>query len=189
MTPTAIIMLMLSTFLGWKMNQQSSGPVPASRQADRLAIIDITTPIDALTAKSVARRMNEARDQGADAIIIELDTPGGELDAMLEICRLIKYENTTPTTAWINPEAYSAGAIIALACDDILMVPGGRMGDAAPIAAMPLAGLIELPPAERAKLEAPLLTEVQRNHRGLPRLGASRGGRPRRQPGHGHELQ
>ena len=34
------------------------------------------------------------------------------------------------------------------------------MGDAAPIAAMPLAGLIELPPAERAKLEAPLLTEV-----------------------------
>ena len=160
MIPIAFISLMLSTLFGWALEQQSSEPVPASRQADRLAIIDIRTPIDALTAKSVARRMEEARADGADAIIIELDTPGGELDAMLEICRLIKYENTTPTTAWINPEAYSAGAIIALACDDILMAPGGRMGDAAPIAAMPLAGLIELPPAERAKLEAPLLTEV-----------------------------
>lgn len=151
---------MMVSLLGAHWNQQKDGPIPASRQADTLAIIEIVTPIDSLTAKSVKRRFEEARKDGTDAIIIEIDTPGGELDAMLEICRLIKYENTIPTTAWINPEAYSAGAIIALACDDILMVSGGRMGDAAPIAAMPLAGLIELPPAERAKLESPLLTEV-----------------------------
>lgn len=155
-----IMTLTLFAVLGNGFVQQSSGPVPASRQADKLAIIEIITPIDSLTAKSVKRRLTEARKDGVDGVIIELDTPGGELDAMLEICRLLKYENTIPTTAWINPEAYSAGAIIALACNDILMVSGGRMGDAAPIAAMPLAGLIELPPAERAKLEAPLLTEV-----------------------------
>ena len=152
--------LTLFALLGREAVQQSNGPIPASRQADKLAVIEIITPIDSLTAKSVKRRLAEARKDGVDAIIIELDTPGGELDAMLEICRLLKYENTIPTTAWINPEAYSAGAIIALACNDLLMVSGGRMGDAAPIAAMPLAGLIELPPAERAKLEAPLLTEV-----------------------------
>lgn len=152
--------LTLFVLLGEGLVQQSGGPIPASRQADTLGVIEIITPIDSLTAKSVTRRLAEARKDGVDAIIIELDTPGGELDAMLEICRLLKYENTIPTTAWINPEAYSAGAIIALACNDILMVSGGRMGDAAPIAAMPLAGLIELPPAERAKLEAPLLTEV-----------------------------
>jgi membrane-bound serine protease (ClpP class) len=160
MNSTIMIALMMVSLLGAHWNQQKDGPIPASRQADTLAIIEIVTPIDSLTAKSVKRRFEEARKDGTDAIIIEIDTPGGELDAMLEICRLIKYENTIPTTAWINPEAYSAGAIIALACDDILMVSGGRMGDAAPIAAMPLAGLIELPPAERAKLESPLLTEV-----------------------------
>lgn len=160
MNSTVMIALMMVSLLGAHWNQQKDAPIPASRQADTLAIIEIVTPIDSLTAKSVKRRFEEARKDGTDAIIIEIDTPGGELDAMLEICRLIKYENTIPTTAWINPEAYSAGAIIALACDDILMVSGGRMGDAAPIAAMPLAGLIELPPAERAKLESPLLTEV-----------------------------
>ena len=160
MNSLCIMTLTLFALLGRGPVQQSNGPIPASRQADRLAVIEIITPIDSLTAKSVKRRLAEARKDGVDAIIIELDTPGGELDAMLEICRLLKYENTIPTTAWINPEAYSAGAIIALACNDLLMVSGGRMGDAAPIAAMPLAGLIELPPAERAKLEAPLLTEV-----------------------------
>lgn len=160
MNSLLIMTLTLFALLGRGVVQQSSGPIPASRQADKLAVIEIITPIDSLTAKSVKRRLAEARKDGVDAIIIELDTPGGELDAMLEICRLLKYENTIPTTAWINPEAYSAGAIIALACNDLLMVSGGRMGDAAPIAAMPLAGLIELPPAERAKLEAPLLTEV-----------------------------
>ena len=160
MNPSVMITMLLLLLQGAENTQQAPSPIPASRQADTLAIIDIITPIDSLTAKSVRRRLQEARQDGVDAVIIELDTPGGELDAMLEICRLIKYENTKPTTAWINPEAYSAGAIIALACDDILMAPGGRMGDAAPIAAMPIAGLIELPPAERAKLEAPLLTEV-----------------------------
>lgn len=155
-----MITMLLLLLQGAENTRQAPPAIPASRQADTLAIIEIITPIDSLTAKSVRRRLQEARQDGVDAVIIELDTPGGELDAMLEICRLIKYENTKPTTAWINPEAYSAGAIIALACDDILMAPGGRMGDAAPIAAMPIAGLIELPPAERAKLEAPLLTEV-----------------------------
>jgi membrane-bound ClpP family serine protease len=47
-----------------------------------------------------------------------------------------------------------------MACREIVVAPHAVLGDAAPISAMPVAGLITLPAAERAKLEAPLLSEV-----------------------------
>ena len=134
--------------------------VPASQQADDIAIIEVHSTIDPITAHSIKRRIEQATKDGASAIVIELDTPGGDLEAMLDICRFIKQDAPNRTIAWINPEAYSAGAIIALATEDIVMVPGARMGDAAPIAGIPGAGMLKLPTTERAKIEAPLLAEV-----------------------------
>ena len=144
--------------LGGQSETQSAAAVPAERQSDSVAIIDIGTPIDSITAISVKRRLEEAEKDGADAIVLELNTPGGDVESMLDICRLIKEKQDVITVGWVNHEAYSAGAIIALATDEIVVANGARMGDAAPIAAMPLMGLIEMPTAERAKLEAPLLT-------------------------------
>ena len=150
----------LGMLLGGQSETQSAAAVPAERQSDSVAIIDIGTPIDSITAISVKRRLEEAEKDGADAIVLELNTPGGDVESMLDICRLIKEKQDVITVGWVNHEAYSAGAIIALATDEIVVANGARMGDAAPIAAMPLMGLIEMPTAERAKLEAPLLTEV-----------------------------
>lgn len=135
-------------------------PVPASRQADIVAVIEVHSPIDAITAHSIKRRVKKAVALGAEAIVFDLHTPGGDVESMLEICRFIKQDTPVKTAAWINPEAYSAGAIIALAADEIVMVPSARMGDAAPIAGVPGAGMLNLPAAERAKIEAPLLAEV-----------------------------
>ena len=152
-------LLTLSLLLAWQ-SETPGGGVPAERQSDSIAIIDISTPIDSITALSVKRRVEAATKDGADAIVFELNTPGGDVEAMLEICHLIKEKQDVITVGWVNYEAYSAGAIIALAADEIVVANGARMGDAAPIAAIPLMGLIEMPTAERAKLEAPLLTEV-----------------------------
>ena len=134
--------------------------VPPSRQASRVAIVDVTGPIDRMTEESIRRRTLLAIEEGADVVILELDTPGGDLEATLDICRFIKQESPSRSGAWVNAEAYSAGAIIALATDDVVMAPGARMGDAAPIQGSPITGILQLPATERAKIESPVLAEV-----------------------------
>ncbi|MFN7021370.1 MAG: NfeD family protein, partial [Phycisphaerales bacterium] len=116
--------------------------------------------IDNWTAFGVDRRIKRAISDGADAIVFDIDTPGGELGACLKICNAIKGCPIANTTAWVNPNAYSAGAIIALACREIVVNDPATMGDALPIAFDPLMGIQKLPDAEREKLLGPLLSEV-----------------------------
>jgi len=135
--------------------------IPAERKASRVAILPITGAIDDVTLWSLERRMKAAREAGFDALVIELDTPGGEVGAMLDICLRIKSDAPANTVAWIKPKAYSAGTFIALSCREVVVAPGSVFGDAAPIAAMPGVGLMPLPAAERAKQESPLLDELE----------------------------
>lgn len=148
----------------------STGPkaVPAARRAERVAILTIEGPVDDITRHSLERRLERARADGVDAVVLELDTPGGEMLATLDICRLIKHDMPANTVAWIRPTAFSAGTLIALSAREIIVVPEAVFGDSAPISAAPGLGLIHLPAAERAKIEGPLLSEVvdsaRRNH-------------------------
>ena len=134
--------------------------VPAARQAKRVAILPITGGIDDVTLWSIERRLAAVQEQGIDAVVIELDTPGGEVGAMLDICLRLKSDAPSNTVAWIHPKAFSAGTFIALACREIVVAPGSVFGDAAPIVAMPGMGIIPLPATERAKQESPLLDEL-----------------------------
>ena len=153
-----LLLLALSTFCV----TDSNAPVPSYRQASTVAIIPIEGAVDKVTAHSFERRLKEASD--ADAVVIELNTPGGDLMSTLEICYQIKNHAPSNTVAWINPHAFSAGTIIGLACRDIIISDGGMFGDAAPINAMG----VPLPDSERAKIESPILAEVidsaRRNH-------------------------
>ena len=155
--------------LGWSAQNPpprgTSGPtaVPAYRQANTVAVLTVRGAIDGITLRSLERRIRRARDHGADAVVLDLDTPGGALEATLDICHLIRTEAPANTVAWINPKAYSAGTIIALACREIVTAPGSTFGDAAPVSPFG-----PIPITERAKLESPLLAEVvdsaRRNH-------------------------
>lgn len=135
-------------------------PLPPSRAAHVVAILPMEGEMDAISTESLTRRARMAREAGADAVVIAFDTPGGEMMSTLELCRRIKGEFPPNTVAWIRPRAYSAGTIAALACREIVVTPDAVFGDAAPIAVLPVVGLQSLPPAERAKLAAPLLSEV-----------------------------
>ena len=134
--------------------------VPAWRQASRVAVVTVHGEIDAVTRASTERRIAAAAAAGAGAVVLELDTPGGDMYATLELCLYLKDRAPVPIWAWVHPKAYSAGAIIALACRGILVSPGGAFGDAAPISVIPGLGLQPMPVAERAKMEAPVLSEV-----------------------------
>ena len=76
------------------------------------------------------RSIGTAEDAGAELIILELNTPGGAVDAASEIARRIT-SSSVPIVAFIKKQALSAGAYIALHADEIYMVPGSTMGSAA----------------------------------------------------------
>lgn len=141
--------------------------MPASRQADRVAIITIEGAIDQVTAMSVKRRIEEAENGGYGAMVFEIDSPGGGVGAVLEITGAIKSSSITNTVAWVNPEAFSGGAIIALACNEIVTSAPASMGDAFPVIPTIMGegrnarpGLRGLAPDERTKLLPPLLADV-----------------------------
>lgn len=138
----------------------ASSAVPASRFAKNVAVITIDGPIDAVTARSVSRRIAQATAGGADALVFDINSPGGEVGAVLEICNAVKRSAVKNTVAWVNPQAYSGGALIALACRQMVIASAAALGDAAPIAVDPAKGIKNLGPTERAKILAPLLAEV-----------------------------
>ena len=137
----------------------ASASVPAARQADDVVIITVHGEIDRWMELSIKRRIEQAESSGADAIVFEIDSPGGEIGAVLEICNAIKGSTIANTVAWVHHNAYSGGAIVALACREIVTADPASMGDAFPITMSPL-GVRGLSPDERTKFLPPLLTEV-----------------------------
>ncbi|WP_186673458.1 nodulation protein NfeD [Sporosarcina sp. BP05] len=75
------------------------------------------------------RSFAEAEEAGADAIILEINTPGGFTDAADQIARLLD-QSPLRVIAYINNKAISAGAFIALYADEIYMAPTATMGAA-----------------------------------------------------------
>src|SRR5947207_5432462 len=78
------------------------------------------------------RAIKTAENRGASAIIFEMNTYGGQLDAASAIVNALNH-TTIPTYTFINTNAGSAGAIIALATKHIYMAPVSAIGAAAPV--------------------------------------------------------
>jgi membrane-bound serine protease (ClpP class) len=123
-------------------------------------VIPITDEITEVTLKSLDRRIDEAVADGADMIIFDIDTPGGIVYTTLEICTKIKNLSDVLTVAWIHPKAFSAGAIISLSCDQIVMSRRSTIGDSQPIVIGP-GGASGVPEDIEAKMTSPLVEEVR----------------------------
>lgn len=94
-------------------------------------IIPIEKTIDPGLEKFVGRGYEEAKNLKADLILLEVDTPGGLVDAALKINKTIE-TSAIPTYALVKGDAISAGAFITISCEKIAMQPGGTIGDAEP---------------------------------------------------------
>ncbi len=99
----------------------------------------ISGPIDSeLMVEAVRRSCAAAARERAQIAVFEIDTPGGRLDLMLEICALIEQLHPIHTVAYVSGGAsggaYSAGAVLAMACAETFMAPGTAIGAAAPVA-------------------------------------------------------
>ncbi|HEX5725894.1 MAG TPA: NfeD family protein [Longimicrobiaceae bacterium] len=110
-----------------------SAALAPAQQAGRVVYrIPITGAIVGGLVPFVERSLREAEEAGAAAVILEMDTPGGGVDAAEQIADAL-HDSRVPTFAFVNPRALSAGALIALATDGIYMRPGASLGAATPV--------------------------------------------------------
>jgi membrane-bound serine protease (ClpP class) len=107
-------------------------PAPAQTPAPVVHVIAIDGVIDLGLAPFLARTLREARAGNAAAVVLDINTFGGRVDAAVAM-RDTLLNAEVRTIAFINQRAISAGALIALACETIVMTKGGTIGAAAPV--------------------------------------------------------
>jgi len=129
----------------------------------RIFVVPIEGTIDSGLAESVARRIDDARDEGAECIVFEIDTYGGEVFAAEKITHAIfplpeERGGAIHTIAFVKEKAISAGVLIAMSCREIYMEYGSRMGDCEPILVSPGEGILTAP----EKIQSPLRAEFRK---------------------------
>lgn len=97
-----------------------------------VVVVQITGEIDASQAAMLHRAMTDAGKMHAQAVVIEMDTFGGFEDSAVKM-RDVLLDSPVNTICYINHRAWSAGALITLACQHIVMSPGSSIGAAEPI--------------------------------------------------------
>ncbi|MDD4602091.1 hypothetical protein SDC9_08967 [bioreactor metagenome] len=106
---------------------------PAAEAAP-VVIVNIKGEINGGQTALIQRALNDAKAMGAQSVLVELDTFGGQVDAAVKIRDIIS-EAPLNTICYIKNRAWSAGALIAIAHRQIAIAPGGSIGAAEPIPA------------------------------------------------------
>jgi len=91
--------------------------------------VPIEGTIDLGLPPFIERSLKTAAEEGAVAVIFDIDTFGGRVDAATQIKDAI-LDSPILTVAFINRRAISAGALISMSCDKIYMTSGGTIGAA-----------------------------------------------------------
>jgi membrane-bound serine protease (ClpP class) len=106
--------------------------LPAQTTGSAVYVISIEGTIDLGLAPFLSRTIREADAAGAAAVLLEINTFGGRVDAAVAM-RDTLLNSPVRTIAFVNQRAISAGALIALACDTLIMTTGGTIGAASPV--------------------------------------------------------
>lgn len=107
--------------------------VPGTVQNESIVYrVPVTGEIELGLAPYIQRAVKEADEVGAAALILDIDTPGGRVDAA-EIISDALTDSEVPVYSLVNRRAYSAGALIALSTSRIYMRPASVIGAATPV--------------------------------------------------------
>lgn len=128
---------------------------PVFGATEDVVVVPVHGTIDEGMAHLVSRAVADARAAHAKAILLDVNTFGGLVSAATEI-RDSLYDAHMPVYAYVSERAWSAGALITLAADKIVMAPGSSMGAAEPIPKTP---------KTVSALRAEFQSEAQRGHR------------------------
>jgi membrane-bound serine protease (ClpP class) len=110
---------------------------PVLARADHVNVITLEGAITSASYEYLRQSIDQSEQEGAEALLVELDTPGGVLGATQQIVKeLLNAE--VPVIIYVSPQgawAASAGAIITIAGHVAAMSPGTSIGAASPITA------------------------------------------------------
>ena len=109
------------------------GNTVGATAAQKIYVAPIKGEVDPGMAAFVARVQQEASKDPDALVIMTIDTFGGRLDSALEIVETLLKFPEKKTIAFVESKAISAGALISLACADLVMRPATTIGDCAPI--------------------------------------------------------
>jgi membrane-bound serine protease (ClpP class) len=112
-----------------------SNPLRAARPRPRVVEIKLDMMIHQVSAEYAERGIRYANEQNADAILLELNTPGGLVTATQELVQAI-YASHTPVITYVAPSGASAasgGFFVLLAGDLAVMAPGTNTGASHPV--------------------------------------------------------
>jgi membrane-bound serine protease (ClpP class) len=116
---------------------EATGAVSGAGGRPRVLLLEIRSPITTGTAEYVEAGLARARGGGHDAVVVELDTPGGHLEATRDVVQRI-LASEVPVLVWVGPagaRAGSAGVFITLAAGLAAMHPTSNVGAAHPVLA------------------------------------------------------
>ncbi len=106
-----------------------------TRSSKRIIRIEVDSIIHPVAAQFVIESLDEADSLGAEAIVIQLSTPGGLLTSTREIFTAM-LNAETPVVVFVSPsgaQAASAGFFVLMAADVAAMAPGTNTGAAHPV--------------------------------------------------------
>jgi membrane-bound serine protease (ClpP class) len=108
---------------------------PAVAGGGTVRLLSIEGPVTPAMGSYFERGIALAEREGASAVIIQLDTPGGQVDLTLNIVQTFRAAQV-PVVVYVAPrgaQAASAGTIIALAAHAAVMAPETTIGAASPV--------------------------------------------------------
>lgn len=126
----SIVMIGLSLVLAF-IPQAAS----ATGEAPLVLVVPLDGEISSITADYLTRVVRVAETKGAEVMILELNTPGGSIDAMNRIVQVIR-SSSVPIVVYVAPRgamAASAGSLITLAGHISAMAPETVIGAASPV--------------------------------------------------------
>lgn len=111
--------------------------------------------LDKGTLAHLERGVRHARAQGHRQLVVELDTPGGEITLMWRLAKSLRNasESGLQTVVWVSGNATSAGSLVALAADRLYMRTASTIGSATPVTFGP-EGMSEAPEKIRSVVRA-----------------------------------
>jgi membrane-bound serine protease (ClpP class) len=117
---------------------QEEQPTDAASQTDvarHVDVLEIEGPVTPIMISYIERGISTAESDGAEALIIKLDTPGGQIDLMSDIVQALLRANVPVVVYVYPPGAYaaSAGTLITLGAHVAAMAPGTTIGAASPV--------------------------------------------------------
>lgn len=103
--------------------------IAAAASPATVYMLRLDDEIGSTTWRYTREALSEAREKGADLLVVHLNTYGGSVEHADSIrSALLRYPG--PVVGFVDNNAASAGALIALACDSVYMHPGSSMGAA-----------------------------------------------------------